>query len=424
MKFGNKKDWFFKKRFGMFVHWGLYALEAWHEQHQLRKNVPRAEYKKLVKQFNPKAFNPEEWLDIAEEAGMEYLTFTTKHLDGFCMWNTKQTNYNVMNTPFGKDILRMLSEACHKRKFPLCLYYALVDHHHINYPNQARSHEIHPEKGDQPDWEAYLTYVKKQIRELCENYGEIHGFWWDANCYEGERPDIYKIIHSLQPAAIINERGPGKGDFRNFEREYELNTMKKINVFTEPTEGCQSMGVESWGYSTEQDYFSEGYLTGQIDAFLAKGGNYLLNVGPKADGTIPEQDASILKSIGGWYKSVKESFEETIPVPHKMDNDNLFFTTKGNTLYVHLPSALNQSGISLRPLNILPKGATLLNTGEDVETKLLFLPSHYYDPHEYLVIRNFPVNKLINTALVIKLEFEELPLKLLKQKPLHREEIG
>ena len=119
-RFGDGRDWFFEKRYGMFVHWGIYSIPGWHEQHQWRGRVPRAEYVKLAEQWNPQKFNPEEWLDLVEEAGMKYITLTTKHHDGFCLWDTKQTRFNTMNTPYKKDVIGMLSEACHKRKVPLC----------------------------------------------------------------------------------------------------------------------------------------------------------------------------------------------------------------------------------------------------------------------------------------------------------------
>jgi len=129
-KSGIRDNWFFRKRFGMFVHWGLYAIPAVHEQYQQRYHIPRRQYEQYARQWDPVLFDPEKWLDLMQEAGMEYLTFTTKHHDGFCMWDTKQTSFNVMNTPYGKDILGMLADACHKRDIPLSLYYSIVDWHH------------------------------------------------------------------------------------------------------------------------------------------------------------------------------------------------------------------------------------------------------------------------------------------------------
>jgi alpha-L-fucosidase len=212
--FGDGRDWFMERRFGLFVHWGLYAIPAWHEQHQWRGGVPRAEYEQLIHRFNPVNFDPDAWLDLAEDAGMRYLCITTKHHDGFCLWDTAQTDYSVMHSPYGRDILAMLAEACHRRGVPLCLYYSVADWHHPNYPNQGRSHELAgPQPGDEPDWPAYREFLVAQVRELCTQYGEIHGFWWDMNVTGVVDPSINDMIRRLQPNAVINNRGFDEGDF-------------------------------------------------------------------------------------------------------------------------------------------------------------------------------------------------------------------
>ena len=154
--------------------WGLYAIAGWHEQQQWRGRVSRAEYGKLRAQWNPTRFDPDAWLDLAEAAGMQYLCFTTKHHDGFCLWHTRQTPFNTRNTPDGRDLLRLLADACHRRGFPLCLYYSVADWHHPHYPNQGRTHELAgPQPGDEPDWERYLEFLRAQVRELCSEYGAI-----------------------------------------------------------------------------------------------------------------------------------------------------------------------------------------------------------------------------------------------------------
>ena len=122
-RFGDGRDWFFDKRFGMFVHWGLYSIPGWHEQHLYRARVKRSEYVKFINQWNPTRFDPHQWMDLMEEGGMKYLCITAKHIDGFCLWDTRQTSFNAMNTPYKRDIIGILSDACHKRNIPLCLYY-------------------------------------------------------------------------------------------------------------------------------------------------------------------------------------------------------------------------------------------------------------------------------------------------------------
>jgi len=172
-RFGDGRDWFFENRFGLFLHWGSYAIPAWHEQHQWRARVPRSEYVKLAERWNPRKYDPDRWLDLMQDAGMKYVCITTKHHDGFCLWDTKETRFNTMNTPYKRDILGMLADACHRRRVPLCLYYSIADWNHPNYPNQGRHHELAgPEPGDQPDWDKYLEFLKAQVRGAAERRSE------------------------------------------------------------------------------------------------------------------------------------------------------------------------------------------------------------------------------------------------------------
>ncbi len=314
-KFGDGRDWFFERRFGMFIHWGLYAIPAWHEQHQWRARVPRAEYVKLAEKWNPAKFDPDRWMDIMQEAGMKYITFTTKHHDGFCLWDTALTRFNTMNTPYRHDILGQLSDACHKRNIPLCLYYSIADWNNPNYPNQNRHHELpKPEPGDNPDWDKYMSFLKEQVKELCTNYGKIHGFWWDMNVPQHKDPSVNEMIRKLQPEAVINNRGFDDGDFGTPERDFDSSSAE-ARTLERPTEACQSVGMESWGYKSDEDYYSDFHLQASIDRYLARGANYLLNVGPDSLGSIPIESAAILKRLGKWYSSVKESFEDVESTP-------------------------------------------------------------------------------------------------------------
>lgn len=411
-RFGDQRDWFGEKRFGMFVHWGLYALNAWHEQDQWRRRIPRADYIPLIDQFNPVNFDPDAWLDVAEAAGMEYICLTTKHHDGFCLWDTAQTDYNIMNTPYGKDVLRMLADACHRRNFPLCLYYSVVDWHHPNYPNQGRSHELPaPEAGDEPDFDRYRDFLVEQVRELCTNYGPIHGFWWDMNVTGVVDPSINNLIRELQPAAVINNRGFDDGDFGTPERDM---TTDESRVFQQRTEACQSVGRESWGYRENEDYYSDAHLIRSIDRALARGGNYLLNVGPKPDGTLPDESVAILGRIGDWYNSVKEAFGDAQPASHKTDNTDVLLTERGDTLYVHLFREPVMSRVLLNPMDRLPARATLLNNGAALPVRNDPLPTLCMDREgklsdakkDYVRVAGLPVNDMAGTVMIIKLEYE------------------
>ncbi len=405
-RFGDGRDWFFEKRFGLFLHWGLYAIPAWHEQHQWRFRVPRSEYVKLAEQWNPVNYNPDQWLDLAEEAGMKYVCITTKHHDGFCLWNTHQTTFNTMNTPYGKDVLAMLADACHRRNFPLCLYYSCVDWNQPNYPNEGRHHELPPQPGDTPDFAKYLLFLKEQVRELCSNYGEIHGFWWDMNVPKHVDRSINQMIRTLQPRALINNRGYDEGDFGTPERDYEKDDSIS---FDRPTEANQSVGTESWGYRKDEDYYTDRHLIRSIDKYLARDANYLLNVGPTAEGRIPPQSAAILKRVGKWYRRVRESLEHVQPASTLTGNRNVLLTRRENTLYVHLYKEPTSEAVPLKPIQVAPRKATLLNTGDPVPFTVELFPSDHIEHKPYLRLKHLPTNTMADTVLVVKLEFDKLP---------------
>ena len=405
-RFGDGRDWFFERRYGMFVHWGIYSIPGWHEQHQWRGRVERSEYVKLANQWNPMKFNPEEWLDLMEEAGMKYITITTKHHDGFCLWDTKQTSFNTMNTPYKKDVIGMLANACHKRKIPLCLYYSIADWNHPNYPNEGRPHELQPQLQDSPDWEKYMDFLKAQVRELCTNYGEIHGFWWDMNVPQHKDPSVNNLIRQLQPKAVINNRGFDDGDFGTPERDYD-NASGEAKGFERLTEACQSVGMESWGFKKDEDYYTDRHLISSIDKYLARDANYLLNVGPTGEGIIPLQSAEILKRIGIWKKSVDESFSNVQTDSELVNSPGVLVTKRDKTVYVHLNKTPVGNGVKLKPLTVAPQKATLLNTGKNIDFAVNLCPSDHATQQPYLRLRNLPVNEMCNTVLVVKLEFDK-----------------
>jgi len=408
-RFNDGRDWFFEKRFGMFVHWGIYAINEWHEQDQWRHRIPREEYVKLQQRWNPVNYDPDAWLDLAQEVGMQYICLTTKHHDGFCLWDTKQSDYNTMNTPYGRDIVGMLAEACRRRDVPLCLYYSCVDWHQKHYPNQGRHHELPgPGPHDEPDHDRYLDFLRAQVRELCTQYGQLGAFWWDMNVEQHVDPSINAMIRELQPNAVINNRGYDDGDFGTPERDYRSD-VDEVLTFDRPTEACQSIGVESWGYRAEEDYYTDRHLMRSIDKYLARDANYLLNVGPRADGTIAPKARAILHRIGGWYRTVRESLEGVEPASTLTSNRNVLLTRRGNTLYVHLHRDPVSDAVKLKPIDVMPRSATLLNTGRSVPCTLDMAPSDHAEQKGYLRLRKLPVNDMPNTVLIVKLEFDTLP---------------
>lgn len=406
-RFNDARDWWFHKRFGMFVHWGLYAIAGWHEQLEWRGGVPRAQYEKYFNQWNPQHYDPDAWIDLAQSGGMEYICFTTKHHEGFCQWDTKLTDFKVTNTPYGKDTLRQLADACHRRNFPLCLYYSIADWHSPLYPNQGRSHELQPQPGDHPDLKKYIEFVRGQVRELCTNYGKISGFWWDMYVDKIPDPSINAMIRELQPAAVINNRGFDEGDFGTPERDYDRNWDLPLS-FDRRIEACQSVGMESWGYRKDEDYYSHRYLTSAIAKYRARDANYLLNVGPNADGVIPEKPSAIVKRLGPWYKSVRESFDDAAPVSALTANRSLLLTRKGNSLYVHLFQPPEGEEVRLRPLALKPERAVLLNDGRPVEWRVDIAPMEWTDHKPYLRLHRLPVEEFAGETMIVRLDFASL----------------
>jgi len=298
----------------------------------------------------------------------------------------------------------MIADACHRRKVPLCLYYSIVDWNNPNYPNQGRAHELQPQPQDSPDQGKYIEFVREQVRELCTNYGEIHGFWWDANRLGVVDPSINTMIRKLQPKAVINNRGFDDGDFSTPERDYEKDD--KIN-FDHPVEACQAVGMESWGYKKDEDYYTDRHLISSIDRYMARNANYLLNVGPTSEGIIPSKAAELLSRIGKWKNSVDESFQKVQPDTDLINVPGVLVTKRDRTLYIHLNKMPVGDGLKLKPIHILPSKATLLNTGKAIECVVNLCPSDHTTQLPYLRLRNLPVNEFANTVLVAKLEFEQ-----------------
>ena len=352
-----------KNYLGMFVHWGIYSQLEDHEQVMIKRDMDHAAYEKLAETFNPVRYDPEEWVKLARDAGMKYICFTTKHHDGFCMWDTAQTDYNIMHTPYGRDVLKMLADACAKYGMKLSLYYSIPDWHEPCAYNPASSHQwkaIAPEKSDTV---AYRAFVREQIRELMTNYGEIHTLFWDIPPHI-EDPSMNAFVRSLQPQILINDRGYDAGDFSTPERE-----VPKGGRFTRMTEACQSVGMQSWGYRRDEDYFTPRFLMSSIDRVMAMGGSYLLNVGPMPDGTICPEAKALLRRIGEWYTKLDGTLEgaEADPFDYRVKSCQMtggcLALQKNGRSYFHFPDGLTTGSLYLTKYPCVPKQVRLMNTG-------------------------------------------------------------
>ncbi|MBO4513350.1 MAG: alpha-L-fucosidase [Victivallales bacterium] len=395
--FNDRRDWFFKAKYGMFVHFGIYTIFEKQEQVLWRWGMDYDEYDQAIPLFNPKKYSPKEWLDLAEKCGMRYVVITAKHHDGFCMWDTKYTDYNVMHTPYGKDIVKMLADECHRRNFPLVIYYSVVDWHRPDYPNLGRSHEIKTDPKFH-NVKTYLKYVENQIAELCTSYGRIDGFWWDMNvAYSTRVRRINNLIRKLQPTAVINNRGFDEGDFSTPERTFSKNERR---FFTSPTEACEAIGRGSWAYRKEEDYISLFALEAHIASYMAMGANFLLGVAPRKDGCLSPQSQDYMKKVGLWYGKVEKALKAT-PVVVK----DVPYVTTGDqhTIYLFILDPLRYATLQLPQMDI--REARLLNDGRKLpltSQPLVYVKGIADRPVSR--IREIPINEYPNEVLVLQLK--------------------
>ena len=388
----------FDRRLGMFIHWGIYSVGGFHEQERMRLRVPRTEYEKCAERFAAEKFDADKFVDAAELLGAEYIVFTAKHHDGFCMWDTKTTDFKVTNTPTKRDIVGELAAACKRRGMKLGLYYSNPDWHHPNAYNPLSTHQIPPEPGDEPDMAKYREYVKAQITELLTNYGEIVCLFWDIPT-KIAAPEMDELVRRLQPCIMINDRGWGNvGDYSTPERDIPAGA-----AFTNLTEACDSVGMQSWGYRVNEDYRTIGYLTRGIDSILSRGGSFLLNVGPKSDGTIPDEVLAILQKVGAWYRRVRESYSEVELDSGLVEDSRCLVTRRGREIYLHYPKGLDSRGLDLKPLKDTPQSVTLLNRGQPLDFAVEMLPCNWHETTKSLHIWGIPADELANESVVIRI---------------------
>ncbi len=332
----ERMAWWEEARFGMFIHWGLYAVPAgeWKgetnhaEWIRTTAKIPLEEYDNFVSEFNPVNYNPEEWVKVAKNAGMKYIVITSKHHDGFCLFDSKYTDFDVKSTPYKDDILKKLANACHKEGIKICWYYSIMDWHHPDYLPRRNWEKDRSAEG--ADFTRYISYMKNQLQELVNNYGDIGVLWFDGE-WEGtwnneSGKDLYNYVRNLQPEIIINNRvdigrsgmagmtRPGEfaGDFGTPEQEIPATGLPGVYWET-----CMTMN-DHWGYNKNDDNWkSSKDLIRKLADISSKGGNFLLNVGPTADGRFPEESIERLEKIGEWMRINKDAIYKTQASPFK-----------------------------------------------------------------------------------------------------------
>ncbi len=359
-EYQKRMKWYVEARFGMFLHWGLYAIPARGEWMRSFERMTDQEYRKYFEEFNPVDYDPVQWAKMAKKAGMKYMVLTAKHHDGFCLFDSKYTDFKSTNTKCGRDLVKEYVEAARGEGLKVGLYYSLLDWNHKDYPHFSDgAHPMYQNpqyKDEGRDWNRYLEYMHNQIRELCSNYGKIDILWFDYSFgeYSGEKWEATKLVNmvrSLQPGVIIDNRlevsGSGlgslatgnplpyHGDFVSPEQVIPQEGIRDVNGKPLIWEACFTMN-DSWGYRMTDHYFKPAsMLIKKLVECVSKGGNMLLNVGPDAKGNFPEQSVKILEEIGKWMDKNSDSIYgcgmSGMPRP-----DFGRITQKGNKLYYHI----------------------------------------------------------------------------------------
>jgi len=356
----ERMEWWRDARFGLFVHWGLYAVPAGTYQGKRvdgtgewimnSAQIPVGEYEEFATRFNPIGYDADEWVRLAKNAGMKYIVITSKHHDGFCLWDSKMTDYDVMNaTPFKRDILAELAKACKKHKIKLCFYHSIMDWHHPDaqapfFPNYNDTNRSNP------NFDRYVeTYMKPQLAELLANYGPLGVLWFDGEWIkdwtEPKGKALYAWLRELQPDLIINNRvGKGRqgmeglnkgdgeyaGDFGTPEQQVPATGLPGVDWET-----CMTMN-DTWGFkSYDENWKSSAELIRTLVETTSKGGNFLLNVGPTPEGLIPQASVERLEAMGQWMAVNSESIYGTTASPIGKPEWG-YCTAKGETLYLHV----------------------------------------------------------------------------------------
>jgi alpha-L-fucosidase len=396
------RQWFQEARFGLFIHWGVYSVLADGEWVMHQKRMTSAEYERLPPQFNPVKFDAAAWVKMAKDAGMRYITITSKHHDGFAMFDSKVSDYDIVDrTPYGKDVLKMLAEECRKQGIKLFFYHSQLDWHHPDYFPRGRTGQ-HSARADKGEWTRYLDYMDGQLKELLTGYGEIGGIWfdgwWDKPDADWRLPKTYGLIHQLQPQALVGANHhqkpfPGE-DFQMFEKDLPGHNTAGFNAKSEigelPLEMCDTMN-NAWGYNQNDTQFKS---TKQLVQLLVKAAGYdanlLLNIGPRPDGTVQPEFVQRLREVGEWVSKNGETVYGTRggPFPPRPWGVS---TRKGSRVYLHVLDwsdpvlALPRSPVRVRSASYLKDGRAVTFT-EQKDALLLRLDPAAADPIDTIVV--------------------------------------
>jgi alpha-L-fucosidase len=408
----ERTAWYRAAKFGMFIHWGPYSLASveasWPIMRPTPGGITEAEYRELPKRFNPAKFDPYALVDLARTAGQQYMVFTTKHHDGFCMFDTSYTDYKITNTPYGKDVVAQLSAACNAKGMPLGFYYSPPDMHHPAFRDTSKlAAENWNGEPARPEWPLYLDYMQLQLTELLTKYGPVALIWFDGLHHQEKFDGIrfLELIRHLQPATLLNDRIGVPGDYQTPEqfipsgiptKDVRFNAVDtSIQQKLKPTvpksedfqlwETCMTIN-NTWAYNMhDREFKSSQFLIRGLVEVASRGGNFLLNVGPQPDGVIQPEFQERLHAIGEWLSVNGESIYGTTYGPVQ-GMASIRTTAKDKKIFVHVfdwpSSALDIDGLETKVIS-----AHLLATGQPLkfrqtEAKLeIELPAHAPEPN-------------------------------------------
>lgn len=376
----TRTEWFRDARFGMFIHWGIYAIPARGEWVRNQQPITLEDYQIYFDTFDPVDYDPKEWAKIAKQAGMKYAVLTAKHHDGFCLFDSKFTEYKSTNTPANRDLVREFLDAFRAEGIKVGLYYSLIDWHHAEYPNVGN----HPMAGNAEwnkkkyNWTKYIDYMHKQVEELVTGYGNIDILWFDYSFgeYKGDKwksTELVKMVRKNQPNIIIDNRLGGNmeadkpeifaGDFEGPEQIIPAETVVDKAGRPMPWESCITLNNQ-WGYKKDDNYKSATDIIRTLVNCVSKNGNLLLNVGPDARGNIPAKSIEVLQEVGDWVKLNGESIYGCGPAPFPKPEWG-WYTQKGDVVYAHILDN-NIGQFYLRQMRGKVKYATLLFDGSEM----------------------------------------------------------
>jgi alpha-L-fucosidase len=367
----RRMKWWHEARFGMFIHFGLYSVLGRHEWVMEREGIPVEEYQQLAKVFNPKPHAANAWAALAKQAGMKYMVMTTKHHEGFCNFDTKLTNYCAPRQAAGRDLVAEYYEAARSAGMRVGFYYSLMDWHH---PDGAKCAD------DEAARRRFVDYIHGQVRELCTNYGKLDILWydvaWPLSAEGWESIKMNKMVRELQPDILINNRSKIPEDFTTPEQH--------IQAFAEPWEACMTMNG-SWGYHKADDDWKTPKTIVRNLVTCARGyGNYLLNIGPKPDGSIPDESVTILQNVGRWTDQYGDLIHKA-EYCKVQQSEFANFTRTGNKLYIHVHfwpgETLSIGGLKNKVVSakLLPSGQAIQAQQDPFRTQLLGLPANSPD---------------------------------------------